>query len=355
MTTTAAWAPWRTVLGQSRRLHERRTLPEAAALVVPVLTDLGRRPGLTDVGGWRAQGSSWTSTGTATFPVGPEADEPRAVLRMSSTGGERLRHESQVLAALHGAPGLSELRPLLPTRRAEGAVGRWWYVLDEHLSGVDATTAVASDGGLRGVVLDSGIGAATALHRATATPVLVDDLLLRSWVDEPIDALARQLRHAPVGWPSQRLARVQRRLRQELAGRTVHAGWIHGDFWLGNLRVDPIAGGATGVIDWDCAGPRELPAHDLLHLALYGVSVERRVDLGTLVAESLAEGTWPASCEEVVRHARWSWDDGISDSAVLLLYWLRHVVLIGLQQRDYVEHSVLAWRWNNVVRVLRCL
>lgn len=352
MTRATASTPLRAVLRQPRRRHGRRALPEAAALVAPVLSDLGGRAGLTDVAGWRAHGASWTSTGTATFPVGPVGEAPLAVLRMSLTGAERLRYETTVLATLDRAPGLAELRPLLPTRRAEGAAGRWWYVLDEHLSGVDATTA---DARLRGHVLDSGVGVANALHRDTAVPVLVDDVLLRRWVDEPVDALVDLLRHWPTGWPSERLARLRRRLRSELNGRWVHAGWIHGDFWLGNLLVDPATGAATGLVDWDCAGPQELPAHDLLHLALFGIAVERRVNLGTVVAESLAKGTWPVACEDVLRHARWSWDDTIGDSTVLLLYWLRHVVLVARQQRDHVEHSVLAWRWHNVVRVLRCL
>jgi aminoglycoside phosphotransferase (APT) family kinase protein len=274
---------------------------------------------------------------------------------MSLTGAERLRYESQVLTALDRAPNLSELRPLFPTRRAEGATGRWWYVLDSHLSGTDATTAVDSGPGLRRVVETSAVRVASALHRATATPVTVDEVLLQRWVDEPVDDLVHLLRNLPGPWSSERLARLQVRLHEDLTGRRVHAGWIHGDFWLGNLRVDPVTGAATGVVDWDCAGPRELPAHDLLHLALYSLAVQRGSPLGAVVAESLAEGTWPTACEEVIGHARWSWDETISDSTVLLLYWLRHVMLVARQQRDHVQHSVLAWRWQNVVRVLRCL
>jgi aminoglycoside phosphotransferase (APT) family kinase protein len=152
-----------------------------------------------------------------------------------------------------------------------------------------------------------------------------------------------------------RLVGLRERLHAGLLGREVQAGWIHGDFWLGNIRVAPDTGRATGIIDWDCAGSPELPAHDLVHLALYGQSLERGVSLGSMVAEVVEKGTWPAECEELIRHSRWSWGDRISDSDVALLYWLRYVSAMIDQQRDYVHHSVLVWQYRNVLRVLRAL
>jgi aminoglycoside phosphotransferase (APT) family kinase protein len=129
---------------------------------------------------------------------------------------------------------------------------------------------------------------------------------------------------------------------------------VHGDFWLGNLRVAPATGALTGVIDWDCAGEAELPAHDLLHLALYDHSLERGVDLGRLVAEAVTAGTWPAACEDVVGQGRWAWE-GVDDTTVVLLYWLRYVAAMAAQHRTYAQHSVIGWQVHNVWRVLRCL
>lgn len=338
-----------------RRVLSGHALRRAAALVVPILAELAGQPGLAALENWCLIAAGWTITGTATFLVGPPDSSPHAVLRLSSTGGGRLQHESEVLAALSSRQGLTDFRHLVPTRCAEGVSGDWRYVLDRYIAGVDAPEAVAADPGLRLAVRQSGVDAVTELHRATAVPVVIDDALLQRWVDGPIDVLANSLHRPLRRLRRDHLDRLRDRLHQGLQGRQVHAGWIHGDFWLGNLRVDPDTGAATGVIDWDCAGTDELPAHDLLHFALYGRSVDSGVSLGTVVAETVTTGTWPAECEEILRHARWSWGDQVADADVALLYWLRYTTLMIAQQRDYAHHSVLVWQLRNVARVLRHL
>jgi hypothetical protein len=299
--------------------------------------------------------ASWTITGTATFLLGLPGGRPELVLRMSRTGAGRLRHESAVLAALTEGPGLTAVRDFLPTRRGEGAVSGWHYVLDDYIPGVDATAALAVNPGARGKVEQSGAALVTALHKSTARPVRIDDKILAQWVDGPIDVLSEALRRTSLRLSAGRLALLRQRLHQRLLDREVQAGWIHGDFWLGNIRVDPDAGAITGVIDWDCAGRDELPAHDLLHLGLYGHSLDRGVSLGSVVAETVVAGTWPAECEAILRHGRWAWGDRLSDADIALLYWLRYTAVMIAQQRDYVHHSILIWEWRNIVSVLRSL
>jgi hypothetical protein len=354
VSTATAWSTVRDVTVGRDRLRPDRALAEAAALVPGVMAEIAERPGSAHVGTWRATRSDWTSTGTATFVMGLPDGPPSAVLRMSATGGDRLRHETRSLAVLGAQPALAGIRHLFPVRHAEGVVEGWWYTLDRHIGGVDATAAIAADAGVRAVVLEAGARVATELHRATAVPVSVDDALLDRWVEEPIGRLVRALHGSPLRCRPDRLDRLRRRLRDGLAGRRVDAGWIHGDFWPGNLRVDPGTGAVVGVIDWDCSGDRELPAHDLLHLALYGVGLERGVSLGMLVADVLAAGTWPAACEEIVRPARRSWGQ-VDDRTVVLLYWLRYVAAMAEQHRSYAQHSLLGWQLHNVRRVLRCL
>ena len=354
MSAGTVWSSVRGARVRPRGFRSGRELAEAAALVPEILAGIAARPGSAHVGAWRASRSDWTSTGTAVFPVGPADGPPSAVLRMSATGEDRLRHETRSLAVLGGEPALAGLRPLLPVRHAEGAAGRWWYVLDRYIGGIDATAAIATDAGLRAAVRAEGARVATELHRATAVPMSVDDTVLHRWVEKPIGRLTGALHGSPLRCRPDQLDRLRLRLRDGLAGRRVHAGWVHGDFWPGNLRVDPGTGAVVGVIDWDCFGQGELAVHDLLHLALYHAGLERRVSLGTQVAEVLAAGTWPAAYEEVVRPSRWSWEE-VDDSTVVLLYWLRYVAAMAVQHRSYAEHSLLGWQVHNVWRVLRCL
>lgn len=336
-----------------RRLVAGRALRVAATQVMPILASVAAQNGESDIAGWAVLSAHWTITGTATFLVGPAGNAPLAVLRMSPTAGRRLQHEGAVLKTLATTPGLEPVARLFPRRRAAGVVGTLWYTLDDYVTGVDAPEALLRAPELERPVLESGVAAITTLHRATAGPTRIDEETLHRWVDTPIRALTDAPRGPMTRLVRDRAERLHRRLRTDLLGRTVHAGWIHGDFWLGNLRVDPVTGTVTGIIDWDCAGEGELAAHDLLHLALYGSSVRRGVSLGQVVAETVSRGTWSPDCEAILRNARWAWSDELSDADVALLYWLRYTAVMIAQQRDYVHHSILAWEWRNVVRVLR--
>lgn len=338
-----------------RRLLSGRELRLAAAQVPLILAQLAGCEGTADAEGWATLAANWTITGTATFLVGRPGGPPEGVLRLSCTGGRRLQHESEVLQSLAEDPGLAKVVHLIPSRRAQGVVGNWCYGLDEYLPGVDAPDLISAAPQLESAVLESSIAAVTALHRATVRPVVVDEQILQRWVETPVAVLSRALRGPALRMSAGRLDALRQRLTRALAGRELLAGWTHGDFWLGNVRVDPVAGTVTGLIDWDCADCPELPAHDLLHLALYGSSLRRGASLGRVVAEAVSTGTWSAECESILRHSRWGWEEQLSDADVALLYWLRYTAVMIEQQRDYVHHSILAWEWRNVVQVLRAL
>lgn len=79
------------------------------------------------------------------------------------------------------------------------------------------------------------------------------------------------------------------RLGRELPRRLdpVPLGWGHGDFWPANLLVR--GGDLVGVIDWDAADPRGLPALDLLHLTALSDPRMRRFAHG----RRCTEGLWP--------------------------------------------------------------
>jgi hypothetical protein len=63
-----------------------------------------------------------------------------------------------------------------------------------------------------------------------------------------------------------RLKALPAQLESRLAGLPL--GWVHGDFWSGNMMVRD--GRLDGVIDWEWAGPDGLPVHDLFDLIVLG-------------------------------------------------------------------------------------
>src|SRR6476469_2305096 len=108
-----------------------------------------------------------------------------------------------------------------------------------------------------------------ALHEATATSVRVDAPRLERWVAAPARIVRRAtIRLSRPTYYTAATRQLEDELHGALAGRMVDTGWIHGDFWPGNLLVHQC-GEIVGVVDWERAMSDELPLHDLMHLLLF--------------------------------------------------------------------------------------
>jgi aminoglycoside phosphotransferase (APT) family kinase protein len=127
----------------------------------------------------------------------------------------------------------------------------------------------------------------------------------------------------------------------------VTTSWIHGDFWTGNVLT--VDGQVSGVIDWDLASDDELPSHDLLNLLIHARWTAEHRELADVVLALLHEPDWSETERALLG------PPAVEERTALLLYWLRHVAAVGVQQLSYVPHSVLVWRWRNVHRLLHQL
>jgi aminoglycoside phosphotransferase (APT) family kinase protein len=100
--------------------------------------------------------------------------------------------------------------------------------------------------------------------------------------------------------------------------------YAHGNFWLGNALFDE-RGELTGVIDWDCADDRSLPAVDLIYLAIRTHSLARKSSFGEAVADWVAADSVAFLDDCVAHHCR---DLSLSpDLVVPLSYcsWILHL------------------------------
>jgi hypothetical protein len=77
--------------------------------------------------------------------------------------------------------------------------------------------------------------------------------------------------------------------------------YAHGNFWLGNALFDE-RGELTGVIDWDCADNRSLPAVDLIYLAIRTHSLAHKSSFGEAVADWVDTESLPFLDECVAQH-----------------------------------------------------
>jgi aminoglycoside phosphotransferase (APT) family kinase protein len=191
------------------------------------------------------------------------------------------------------------------------------------------------DPSIRDQVVAAAAGVIGRIHQATSASVVVDDEVLDRWVGSRVRLLAPATRNAPA------LERLEQLLRRAWEGRSVDVAWVHGDYWPANVIFENEAGpgGAprvAGIIDWEWAAARELPAHDLLYLVVHMRMLAEGRELGPVV-QSFLTG-----------------EAGVAvDRETLLLVWLRHVAYNLTQSPGDARNWI--WTSRNVETVLRSL
>jgi hypothetical protein len=212
-----------------------------------------------------------SSTRTAIVPLGPSGRPPVAMAKLPGTpgGATGQQREGRTLSVLAAKPAVGDFTRYLPLRLIDGYVGHQPFVVERAMPGVAGDT----------------VGAA-----------VVDDALLRRWVDLRVDILARTTRRRAA------VERLRRRLHAAWARRHVEIGWVHGDFWPGNVLVDPATVRGGGIVDWEWAGADELPAQGDRSLAVLGVAVVGRVGRWPRpVAAAAGCGAWCRRSRHVAR------------------------------------------------------
>lgn len=311
--------------------------PELAAAVVPG----------APAGGWRTESVAVSDTGLAVALVEQAGAAYRVAIKVPSTveGVDRLRRQAQTLAALHGEPGLAGWLRVAPRPLGRGEVDGRPYWVETAPPGTPVTAGTLARRGCPGVLGAAGrlIG---ELHARTGRRAVLDEDAVRAWVDEPLRRIEGGLaragtrdRYAPA------IASLRAELLGSLTGRTARTGWIHGDFWPGNLLAS--AGAVTGVVDWDLAAPGQLPLHDLLHVHLFARRLATGAELGDLVVSALRRGVAETTAVPAGEVDRWL--DGIPPRPAVLLYWLRHVCMF-IDSEGHGDNP--RWLRGNVERVL---
>jgi aminoglycoside phosphotransferase len=328
-----------------RRWAQRHELVQAVRLVPHVVREvLG--PGATR---WAIADARWTDNRVAVVRLVPEPEAPPIILKLAATvhGSQSLAREKAVLDALREIPALDEWRVRVPAVMGHGGVEKRMWLAETALPGTPAR-ALLGDAEQRRWLLPAALTAIGQLHARTAVVRPVEPADLEAWIDEPAARLARLIggvARVPV------LETLRNDLRSALLGRPLPIGWIHGDFWPGNLLVDRGAGAVTGIVDWDQAGAEQLALHDILHLALYSRRLAGGGELGEIVRHALRRPDdlerWVAELQPEGAAAEtpsWLAED---HRGTVLLYWLHHVGSFAeagghADSRFWVHHNIEA-------------
>jgi O-antigen/teichoic acid export membrane protein/Ser/Thr protein kinase RdoA (MazF antagonist) len=293
-------------------------------------------------GGWQCeQPAAPTASDSAVVMVHrPEGETGVLKLAATSKGAASLRREHAVLTRLQSEERLGPWRELLPVPLSSGDVGDGAFLLTSRLPGQDARQ-VAPD--LSQLLTPAAVNAITPLHRASSLVQVLDSVLLKRLVDEPIDQLRTAVRRKD---PVDRLAAF---LHEQMAGRWAMLGWTHGDYYPGNVLVGPV-GRVTGIVDWSGARDDDLVALDIAFWLLTVPRPGQPREIGARVAGRLDRGPcWqPAEADLLTSHAH---DAQVSGKSLLLLAWLRHVTDNLAKSDRYAASPV--WARRNIAPVLR--
>jgi aminoglycoside phosphotransferase len=304
------------------------------------------------MGSWSVQCAKSTEARVAMLTLAGRGEAPGAVLKVALTAEAKrsLTREATVVAALSADARLRDWRRLLPAALAEGEIDGSRYVLERALPGHNAA-ALAWDPWLRGRVQAAAAEVLRALRERTGVATAVDTESVERWLARPLD-LVRQKIGSQDASAGRGLERVAAEVRASLVGHRLMVGWVHGDFWLGNLLVTPDGEAATGILDWDCAGEEEPHLLDLLHLVVYTRRLVERRELGGVVRELLGGGSWSDRELSLLESSGTSVEkEADLTRAALLLCWLRHLAANLLQSDGYASNRL--WLRRNVDPVLR--
>lgn len=310
------------LMGTWRSLVHRRGLARDRGLVGAILAEVEGQSRALPPDAWSVQRAFWTGRNVTFVYTGPRGKFPVLVLRLAHTalGESSLRREMASLGDLRANPSLAGMLDLLPEPLAGGFIDGRFYSVQWALPGFNMGESLLRQPECRQSSTLSALSIIAQLHRNTARKAVVDARMLDCWVHARLRSLE------PLARDDGPLKRLGSELDAALIEREVRIGWIHGDFWPGNVLVARDGASVCGIVDWDLASPDELPEHDLLHFELSAECLLTGSEIGDVVLRRL-NGQPPKGQARAFLADLDQTSFGIEtrERAMILLYWLRFV------------------------------
>lgn len=271
---------------------------------------------------------SLSSLSDARAVVVGDGVHPRAIIKTarSENGEMSLRRSAEALESAAVDARLADLWPSIPVTLGHGRIGDRSYVIEAHLPGKPAvalgpTHQVIPSATEQAAQWASRLAAATVDRTAGVLP----------WFDRRVAIIAHRL--AADGAPDSLISRLDElavHLRARLDG--MPSSMIHGDFWLGNVLVDPHSGRLEGVVDWDAsdrAGPIDF---DLVTLILTTRVFTSQRETGVVV-RGIVDGIEPWLDDELRLFESSLDQDWATSTDAVLVTWL-HSAALNMEKSD---------------------
>ncbi len=349
--TVRSSPPFHGLLGLAAR---RRLLRAVDRRRQPFVETVAAAIGAPSAAGWTIVSRRWTDTGVLVVRIRrPGAPLLVAKLATEAEAAAALDRQAERLQSLATRLRDADLRELVPAPLGLTTAEGVRLSVESAVPGASAVALVRQPAE-RVRFVAAAFEAIGRLHAVTSRTVVVGDRDLERWVEPHVDAVERIVRRRGDDAADRIATRLLRdRLQAELHGRRLAVGWIHGDYWPGNILV---ADGATsdgparvsGIVDWDLAADHEPAVQDLWHLLIFTRCLAERRELGRVTADLLMAGPGTAESRRLDA-AGLAWPARGDDApTAILLAWLRHV---GAFADGRQGHSPV-WVGRNVRPVL---
>lgn len=335
------------VTGTRSRLTGKRALARRSAMLPAVLGAL-QAVGVVTTADWTAREVRWSDTDVAIVPIGPPDGPTQLIVKLADPGPalDSLRVQQLQLASLHADPRLADWTAITPRVVHMGSVDGIPYFVESALPGQSASELIG-DAQFRERLLPIAAELIAHLHRRTAARIRIDDAILHDWLEVPIGAIDAALGTRGGAHDARRaLVSLGAELRSALADREVLMGWMHGDYWPGNILATPDGSRITGLVDWDLSSSTQLALHDPTLLIMMTRRLISGSQLGAIVRDLLADGPIQPVERSTLAAA------GLEPSAwgrdrreTVLLAWLRfagHFAPIDGRSPRWIRQNVMA-------------
>lgn len=259
----------------------------------------------------------------------------------------------KIMQLLQDKENLGEWRNFLPKILYEGEFEKQSFWVEKCLPGLSGLDAMRNTDD-RQTILLSAIAVIKHLHLKTMKETIVDDALLKKWIRIPLE----QIIHSPLVYlyrPSRIiLKKLGKELEESLNGKKVITGWIHGDFWPGNILVDPNSNKVIGLVDWEDFEMDFPLSFDLVNMMVSTRRVGNTNELGAIILALLKEDAWHTN-EMLIWKEQEEKLGGhyLPLRESLLLFWLHHIS-VSLKKSWHYSANPL-WIYGNFINLLKYL
>jgi O-antigen/teichoic acid export membrane protein/aminoglycoside phosphotransferase (APT) family kinase protein len=323
-------------------------------LLPTIVSDLSIKLNTSHSEGWTLQRVVINQTNKLIAILAPSNGGTPIVVKISSNNkeAESMRKQWENLESITQFSELGEWRLLLPEQVASGNAKGYTYYVECAKQGITLEKVLENHQGGWNIVRIA-IDQINDLHKKTAHHTLVNEEMVESWVDEPLQNISQKVFHDSV--PSQYqtpIANIRKQLHEGLLDHQVCVSWIHGDYSPENILVDPQRSQITGILDWELSTPQDLPLLDLMHLLISLRMNKTQSEMGYVVCNLLKRQDWEPAEVELIRAASADLQcSEIKFQDLLLLAWIRHIAA-NLNKTSQFDHDD-RWVNENFLTILR--